>query len=85
VRYTQNENRLYAHLYAWPFSQLFLPGLAGKIEYAQLLNDASEVPFIEAGADRAWDENELPEGSVLLNLPVVKPDVVVPVIEIFLK
>jgi hypothetical protein len=43
------------------------------------------VPFIESGADRAWDENELPEGSVLLNLPVVKPDVVVPVVEIFLK
>jgi alpha-L-fucosidase len=85
VRYTQNGNRLYAHLYAWPFRHLVLPGLAGKVAYAQLLNDASEVPFKEAGVDRSWDENELPEGTLLLSLPVVKPDVVVPVIEIFLK
>jgi alpha-L-fucosidase len=85
VHYTQNGRRLYAHLYAWPFRHLVLPGLAGKVEYAQLLNDASEVPFKEAGIDRAWDENALPEGTVLFNLPVVKPDVVVPVVEIFLK
>jgi alpha-L-fucosidase len=85
VHYTQNGRRLYAHLYAWPFRHLVLPGLAGKVEYAQLLNDASEVPFKEAGIDRSWDENALPEGTVLLNLPVVKPDVVVPVVEIFLK
>ena len=49
VRYTQNGDRLYAHLYAWPFRHLVLPGLAGKVAYAQLLNDASEVPFKEAG------------------------------------
>ncbi len=85
VHYTQNGDRLYAHLYAWPFRHLILPGLAGKVAYAQLLNDASEVPFKEAGVDRSWDENELPEGTVLLSLPVVKPAVVVPVIEIFLK
>jgi alpha-L-fucosidase len=85
VHYTQNGRRLYAHLYAWPFRHLVLPGLAGKVEYAQLLNDASEVPFKEAGIDHSWDENALPEGTVLFNLPVVKPDVVVPVVEIFLK
>ena len=85
VRYTQNGKRLYAHLYAWPFRHLLLPGLAGRVEYAQLLNDASEVTFKEAGMDRTWDENELPAGSVVLSLPVVKPEVVVPVIEIFLK
>lgn len=85
VRYTQNGKRLYAHLYAWPFRHLVLPGLAGKVAYAQLLNDASEVPFKEAGADKDWDENQLPAEAVLLSLPVVKPDVVVPVVEIFLK
>jgi alpha-L-fucosidase len=85
VRYTQNGKRLYAHLYAWPFRHLVLPGLAGKVEYAQLLNDASEVPFKEAGPERTWDENDLPAGSVLLTLPVVKPGTIVPVVEIFLK
>jgi alpha-L-fucosidase len=84
VRYTQNGKRLYAHLFAWPFRHIELPGLAGKIEYAQLLNDASEVPFKEAG-DRNWDEQGLNPGSVMLYLPVEKPRVTVPVVEIFLK
>jgi alpha-L-fucosidase len=83
VRYTQNGNRLYAHVYAWPFRHLHLPGLAGKIEYAQLLNDASEIFFTEAGQS-AEGENLTP-GEVVLTLPVVKPNVVVPVIELFLK
>ena len=93
VRYTQTDSerslkegkRLYAHLYAWPFRHLMLPGMAGRVEYAQLLNDASEVPFKEAGLERNWDESDLPAGSVMLTLPVVKPNVVVPVVEIYLK
>ena len=43
ARYTQRGDRLYLHLFAWPFRHVHLPGLAGKVEYAQLLNDASEV------------------------------------------
>jgi alpha-L-fucosidase len=84
VRYTQNGKRLYAHLFAWPFRHIELPGLAGKVEYAQLLNDASEVPFKEAG-ERNWDEQGLNPDSVMLYLPVEKPRVAVPVVEIFLK
>ena len=44
-RYTYNEktNRLYLHVFAWPFETLHLPGLAGKVKYAQFLHDASEV------------------------------------------
>jgi alpha-L-fucosidase len=85
VRYTQNGKRLYVHILAWPFRHLELPGLAGRVEYAQLLNDASEVPFKEAGASRNWDEMGLKADSVMLYLPVEKPNVVVPVVEIFLK
>jgi len=85
VRYTQNGKRLYAHLFAWPFRHLDLPGLAGKVEYAQLLNDGSEVSFKEAGNERNWDEQRLTPGSVLFYLPVEKPRVTVPVLEIFLK
>ena len=72
-RYTQNGNRLYVHVYAWPFRSLHLPGLGGRIAYAQLLNDASEVKLKEK------------EANVTLELPVVKPDVIVPVVELFLK
>ena len=87
-RFTQNGKRLYLHVYDWPFRHIHLDGLAGKVEYAQLLNDASEVQFSDAKGDdmphSAITVRQKP-GSVVLNLPVRKPDVVVPVVEIFLK
>ena len=55
------------------------------MEYAQLLNDGSEIPFKESGKERNWDEQNLNAGSVLFFLPVEKPRVTVPVVEIFLK
>lgn len=87
VRYTQNyeTNRLYVHVYTWPFRHIHLPGLAGKVAYAQLLNDASEVKYKEIGEKPEWNESTQPQGTVTLELPVVKPNVVVPVVEIFLK
>jgi alpha-L-fucosidase len=72
-RFTQRADRLYVHVFAWPFEQLHLDGLAGKVTYAQLLNDASEVRFTER------------DGTLTLRLPVRKPDVVVPVVELFLR
>ncbi|MGE5221720.1 MAG: alpha-L-fucosidase [Omnitrophica WOR_2 bacterium] len=85
VRYTQNGKRLYAHIYAWPFRQLHLPELGGHVEYAQMLNDASEVPFKEWNAEMRSDEAAAPQGGIVLSLPVVKPNVTVPVVELFLK
>ena len=85
VRYTQNGDRLYVHTFAWPFRYLHLPRLAGRVEYAQLLNDASEIPLKEPGAEFSPLEEEPGQGTLVLELPVVKPDVVVPVIELFLK
>lgn len=85
VRYTQNGDRLYAHIFAWPFRHLALPGLAGKVAYAQLLNDGSEIPFKEPEAPVTFDEPAMQGNAIKLTLPVVKPDVTVPVIEIFLK
>lgn len=86
-RYTQNGNRLYLHVFAWPFRHLHLPGLADKVRYAQLLNDASEVKMrvIPADAD-AWNTTMAGQtGALTLELPVQKPDVLVPVVELFLK
>lgn len=86
VRYTQNfkTGRLYAHVFAWPFVHLHLPGLAGKVEYAQLLNDGSEVgmKMNDWVAGQSGGEED---GALSLELPVVAPDVEVPVIELFLK
>jgi alpha-L-fucosidase len=87
VRYTQRGNRLYVHVFSWPFEHLHLPDLAGKVEYAQLLNDASEIGM------RVVDPNlaaytvgigGMPPGTLTLTLPVRRPDVAVPVIELFL-
>jgi alpha-L-fucosidase len=65
--------RLYIHILEWPISALHLPGYNGKFKYAQLLNDASEIRYRTNGDD------------VTLNLPILKPDVEVPVIELFLE
>jgi len=86
-RYTYNAktNRLYLHLYAWPFRLVDLPNLAGKVAYAQLLNDASEVSFSERGGEFAVWGRQAPPNSITLDLPVIQPATDVPVVELFLK
>ncbi len=74
-RLTQNKNRLYIHIYAYPYISLLMKGLAGKIDYAQFLHDGSEILF---------DEN-IDSDVVNFKLPVDKPNIIVPVIEVFLK
>lgn len=84
LTYNPATNRMYVHVYAWPFKHLHLDGFGGKVAYAQLLNDASEVPM--KGLEdwqKAWDKGEA--GTLTLTLPVPKPNVTVPVIELFLK
>jgi len=61
---------------------LLLEGFAGKLKYAQLLNDASEIKFSESSKRHL---EEAAAYSLQLRLPVRKPDVTVPVIELFLK
>ncbi len=85
-RYTQRGNRLYLHLFEWPFKHVHLEGLRDRVAYAQLLNDGSEiqryVPPIGGGNTTPRD---LGEDLVTLALPVQRPDVAVPVIELILK
>lgn len=86
--YTQNGNRLYLHLFAWPFEHVHLPDLAGKVAYAQLLNDASELHFREIPPGTRAQNTGLggqPAGTLTLTLPIVRPDVAVPVVELFLR
>ncbi len=87
-RYTYNAQtkRLYLHLFAWPFKAVHLAGLAGKVAYAQLLNDGSEVAFRDAAAAvHANLEEKSGAGALTLTLPVLRPEVTVPVVELFLK
>jgi len=85
-RLTQNGNKLYVHIYTWPLQFLFLEGLADKVEFARFLHDGSEVQI----KTNNWHINELKryglkETTLVLNLPIKKPDVIVPVIELTLK
>lgn len=77
TRLTQSndESRLYVHLKEYPFGTLKMDNMYGKIDYVQFLHDASEVLYTENSED----------GSVIFKLPVVKPNTIVPVLEIFLK
>lgn len=87
-RFTQNGDKLYIHIFSWPFRHLHVPGLGGRVKYAQLLNDASEIAFTEPSADMAVHGHcaaTAAEGTVIFNIPIVKPNVTVPVIEVFLK
>jgi len=89
-RYTQKGNKLYLHILAWPFGHIHLKGLAGKVAYAQLLNDGSEITFKEPDQSNTQKEHShmdtaIAEDSIALNLPVQKPNVIIPVIEITLK
>ena len=87
-RYTQRGERLYLHLFGWPFEFVHLPGLAGKVAYAQLLHDASEVAMstvAEGQVPQTIRMGGLPAGTLTLKLPVRRPDVAVPVVELFLR
>jgi len=80
-RLTESDDgkRLYIHILDYPFSQLEVHGIAGKVEYAQFLHDGSELFFHDSEPDK--DGNQY----TLIDLPVCKPNVLVPVIELILK
>ncbi|HTJ11473.1 MAG TPA: alpha-L-fucosidase [Dinghuibacter sp.] len=74
LTYNPSTRRLYVHLYDFtPRTTLTLPGYAGRVKYAELLNDESEIQLTTAGND------------VVLTLPKVRPPYDIPVIELLLK
>ena len=86
-RYTQNGERLYLHVFDWPFRHIHLAGMADVIDYAQLLSDGSEVKMIVGDPHQTAQNTTLGgvAGTLTLELPVQKPPISVPVIELFLK
>jgi alpha-L-fucosidase len=77
MTYNPITKRLYIHLLAYPLESFTLTGMADKVKYIQFLHDASEVRF-RAGSDEA-------KNDLTLYLPVQKPQVEIPVLEVFLK
>lgn len=83
LTYNPEKKSLYVHIFAWPYKFLHLDGMAGKVEYGQLLNDASQVTL---GIDD-WHAGHLnlQKDVLTITLPQQKPNVTVPVVELFLK
>ncbi len=85
TRFTYNPKtrRLYVHIFAWPYKHLHLDGLAGRVEYAQLLHDASELPMKMDD----WHAQQIGQSpkTLTLTLPQTRPNVAVPVVELYLN
>ena len=81
LTYNPVRNTLYVHLYSYPMG--FLPlDFYEKVKYAQFLHDGSEI-FIRKPSNVHGQSGDLkPVGGV--SLPMLKPDVAVPVVELFL-
>lgn len=83
LTYNPVTKRLYIHLLDYPLQNFTLPGYKGKIKYAQFLHDASEIR-VSAPSGHGYKASGLGAGDLNLSLPVVKPDVEIPVIELML-
>lgn len=84
LTFNPKTNRLYVHVLEWPFKTLYLPGLAGKVKYAQILNDASELK-LETQKGAWLDDVNKEDDGLKITIPVREPNVEIPVIELFLK
>ena len=89
-RMTQSEDgkRLYLHVFEYPSKYLIIPNIGEMIDYAQFLHDGSEIKMT-LGSELAGGEHMIPHDCdakvLILELPPVKPNVIVPVVEMFLK
>ena len=67
-------SRLYIHLLEYPYADLKMANMAGKIDFVQFLHDASEIHYREKA-----------DGVVNFLIPGIKPNQEIAVLEIFLK
>jgi len=84
LTYNPTAKTLYVHLLDYPLQNLTLPGYEGKVKYAQFLHDASEIKMSTPPKRNRGGGNEN-AGDLNLSLPVAKPNVEIPVIELFLN
>lgn len=81
--YNPTTRRLYLHLLSYPTGEITLPEMNTKVKYAQFLHDGSEILF--HGKEKYWMAEKSQNNDLLLTLPVVKPNVEIPVIELVLN
>ena len=83
LTYNPETNRLYVHLLDYPMKNFLMSGFGDKVKYAQFLHDASEINMGKPYGH--WGQKEEGDNDINLLLPVTKPNVEIPVIELFLK
>jgi alpha-L-fucosidase len=83
LTYNPVTRRLYIHLLDYPITNFRLPGMRGRVKYAQFLHDASEL-LITAPYGHHRQGDIATEDDLNLQLPVKKPNVEIPVIELIL-
>lgn len=81
LTYNPKANLLYVHLLEYPVKVLPI-AFADRVAYAQFLHDGSEV---DVRIPLRVDGKPRKDVGASLILPVVKPDVEIPVVEMFLK
>lgn len=85
--YTRRGDRLYLHLFSWPLGYVHLDGLAGRVNYARLLNDGSWLRTSVSDPDQAatlMTPAGQAAGTLTVHLPVQRPGVLIPVVELTL-
>ncbi len=85
LTYNPATNRLYIHLLDYPMQNFKLPGYRGKIKYAQFLHDASELKITAPYGHHRVEDPDSEQHDLNLSLPVLKPNVEIPVIELILN
>lgn len=85
--YTRNGDRLYLHLFSWPLGFVHLRALGRDVAFARLLNDGSWLRT-SVSAPEQQASHMTPAGqaadTLTVHLPVQRPDVLIPVIELTL-
>ena len=84
LTFNPETNRLYVHLLDYPMKWFTLNGYEGKVKYAQFLHDGSEIKFGKPRHNVTHQETK-GKDDVILILPMMKPNVEVPVIELILN
>ncbi len=83
LTFNPETNRLYIHLLDYPLKNFLLKGFGDKVKYAQFLHDASEIKMGKPYGH--WVQQETTENDINLLLPINKPNVEIPVIELYIK
>jgi alpha-L-fucosidase len=84
MTYNPETKRLYIHLLEYPLTWYTLKDFGVKVKYAQFLHDGSEIKFGAPRPNVTYEEKKA-DDDIILILPVVKPNVEIPVIELILK